>query len=208
MTSTFAWIFNDHGVEHLLQHDLLTGWFTIGAVVYFETAIIFLLFLPVDSLVFAAGAFVGAKHGSIALPVLIFSIAALLGDVTAFTFAHSRFGHAMIHGKWISRVKIQRTRTFFKKYGPAAIIACRFIGFARSFSPLAAGLSKIRASHYVMFDAIGCIAWTTLLLTIGYRLGKVSWVQLHLTFVSVVLVLAALLVFAIQGLVVYLRRHK
>jgi len=207
MNSLFAWIFNQQGLEQLLQHDQLIGWLMIGAVVYFETAIIFLLFLPVDSLVFAAGAFLGAQHASIALPAFIFSVAALMGDTTAFATSHSAFGQAIIKGKWVSQIKVERTRLFFKKYGPAAIIACRFIGFARSFSPLAAVLSKMRLSHYLICDAIGCVTWTIALLSIGYRLGKLSWVQLHLTLLSVLLVLVALMVFAMQGLVLYVRRH-
>jgi len=208
MNSLIAMVFNDQGVEKLLKHDLLIGCLLIGAAVYLETAIIFLLFLPVDSAVLAAGAFLGTRHASIVLAAAILSVAALMGDTTAFAFARSPFGNAIIQGKWVSRIKIERTRSFFKKYGPVAIVACRFIGFARSFSPLAAGLSRIRVTQYLAYDAIGCVAWTTTLLSIGYRLGKVSWVQAHLALLSVMLVLTALLVFAVQGLVLYLKRRK
>jgi len=208
MTSLIAWMFNEHGVEILLNQNPLTGWLIIGAVVYLETAVIFMLFLPVDSLLLAAGAFLAAQQASLVLPVAIFSMSALLGDTTAFSLAHSRFGRAMTQGKWVSRVKINRTRAFFKKYGAVAIIACRFIGFARSFSPLAAGLSRIGIKRYIAYDAIGCVAWTIALLMLGHRLGRISWVQMHLTGLSVALVVAAMLVFAVQGVMLYVSKRK
>jgi membrane-associated protein len=208
MNSLISWVFNDHGVEQLLEHHLLTGWLMIGAVVYLETALIFMVFLPVDSLLIAAGAFLGAQHASMALPVAVLSIAALMGDTTAFALAHSHFGNALIKEKWVSRRKIEQTRLFFRKYGPAAIIVCRFIGFVRSVSPLAAGVSRIGVTRYLTSDAVGCVAWTATILTLGYRLGKISWVQLHLTVLSVALVLVALLVVAVQGLMLYVSKRR
>jgi membrane-associated protein len=207
MTALFYSIFNEQGMQRLLHHDTLTAWMLIGATIYLETALIFLLFLPVDSLIFAAGAFVSAQHGSIALPTAIFSLFALGGDATSFAFAHSRFGKNFIRSKWVSRVKIARTRLFFQKYGLFAIFGCRFIGFARSFSPLAAGLSRVRVGRYLLCDSIACVAWTSTLLLIGYRAGKVSWIQLHLGTLSVVLIMITLLVCAVQGLAALLRKR-
>lgn len=201
-------IFDNHSLEQLLKHNLLTGWFLIGAVVYLETALIFMLFLPVDSLLLTAGAFVGTQHASLALPVLIFSIGALMGDTTAFSLVHNRFGRKLVSDKWVPPHKLERTRLFFKKYGSIAVVACRFVGFVRSVSPLAAGLSRMHALRFLTFDAIGCVAWTTTLLMIGDRLGKISWVQLHLTALSVALVLGTLLVCAIQGGMLYVSRRN
>jgi membrane-associated protein len=192
-------IFDNHSLEQLLKRDLLTGWFLIGVVVYLETALIFMLFLPVDTLLFAAGAFIATQHVSLVLPILIFSVAAWLGDTTAFGLARNRFGHRLTSDTWIPPHKLERTKSFLKKYGSAAVVACRFVGFVRSISPLVAGLSKMPALRFVSYDAIGCVAWTASLLLVGYRLGKISWVQLHLTALSLTLVLGTVLVCVIQG---------
>jgi membrane-associated protein len=209
MFSLISAIFNNHVLEQLLKQDLLTGWFLIGVVVYLETALVFMLFLPVDSLLLTAGAFVASQHASLALPLVIFSVAAWLGDTTAFSLVHNRLGRRLAGEKWVAPGKLERTRHFFKRYGVLTVIAGRFVGFVRSVTPLAAGLSRMPALRYLSVDTIGCVAWAFSLLKIGDGLGKIYWVQLHLTGLTLTLVLGTLLVCLTQAAMVYLgRRNK
>jgi len=161
-------------------------------IVFAETGLVFMAFLPGDSLLFVAGAITasGALH---VLPLIAtITIGAILG--TALNFAiGSWLGHKIYDGsiRWIDRVSLDRTHAFFERHGGKTLIAARFVPVVRSFAPLVAGASEMRAQRFQLFSAVGAFLWSVLLVGGGYLFGNVAIVRDHLGLVLLVGLAAA-----------------
>ncbi len=150
-------------------------------IVFAETGLVFMAFLPGDSLLFVAGAITasGALH---VLPLIAtITIGAILGNALNFAIG-SWLGHKIYDGsiRWIDRVSLDRTHAFFERHGGKTLIAARFVPVVRSFAPLVAGASEMRAQRFQLFSALGAFLWSVLLVGGGYLFGNVAIVRDHL----------------------------
>lgn len=183
----------------LLQHNWLYGISLIGIVIFLETGLVVLPFLPGDSLLFAVGAFLGVS-GIFPLPALIILIlAAFLGDSLNYKIGSSRVGKKIIEKQWIRPAHVQKARVFFTRFGGAAIIMARFIPIVRSIAPFLAGMAGMNSARFFGYNLIGGILWCTLLVLAGYGLGQFAWVQANLTLLAGVIVAVSLLPVGIQA---------
>lgn len=180
-----------------------TGIYTIlFSIVFCETGLIFLPFLPGDSLLFTAGAFSGpnpdgSMTGRLSLPLLyaLFFTAALLGDNVNYLVGRS-FGRRLFQhekSRFFNRKNLHKTEQFFEKYGVKAIILARFVPIVRTFSPFVAGMGDMPYSRFLTFSVIGAALWVGLCVTAGHLFGSLPWVKknfevvvLGIVFVSVV----------------------
>jgi membrane-associated protein len=161
-------------------------------IVFAETGLVFMAFLPGDSLLFVAGAITasGALH---VLPLIAtITIGAILGNALNFAIG-SWLGHKIYDGsiRWIDRVSLDRTHAFFERHGGKTLIAARFVPVVRSFAPLVAGASEMRAQRFQLFSALGAFLWSVLLVGGGYLFGNVAIVRDHLGLVLLVGLAAA-----------------
>ncbi|SPJ14486.1 Protein DedA [Burkholderiales bacterium] len=161
-------------------------------IVFAETGLVFMAFLPGDSLLFVAGAITasGALH---VLPLIAtITIGAILGNALNFAIG-SWLGHKIYDGsiRWIDRVSLDRTHAFFERHGGKTLIAARFVPVVRSFAPLVAGASEMRAQRFQLFSAVGAFLWSVLLVGGGYLFGNVAIVRDHLGLVLLVGLAAA-----------------
>ncbi len=150
------------------------GAFGVAGVVFFESGIPLLFFLPGDSLLFTTGLL--ASHDYVSLPLLlvILPIAAVLGDIVGYWFG-------MIAGKslierprfFIRPRHIRETEEFFMRHGSRAVILARFVPIIRTFVPLFAGVGSMRFPLFLRYDIIGGVLWTYLVTLGGYYLGSV-----------------------------------
>ncbi|SRR5574343_368765 len=150
-------------------------------VIFIETGLVVMPFLPGDSLLFMAGMY--SKIGNLNLTYLLFflSIAAVLGDNINYWIGR-RIGLGVFEWKIRGRqlVKesyLKKTEDFFEKRGVFAIIMARFVPIVRTFTPFAAGVGKMNYRKFLMFDIIGGVLWICSMTLAGYFLGQIEWIR-------------------------------
>lgn len=180
--------------------------FAICVVIIIETGLLF-PFLPGDSLLFTVGLFVGT--GAIDLPIWVAAItmgaAAFLGDQIGYGIGH--FAGPRIFKRPNSRIFKQeyadQTERFFDKYGPRAIILARFVPFARTYVPVAAGVGRMHWGHFARYNAIGALLWGVGVTLLGYWLGGFPLVSQNIEVALILVVFVSLLPIIIEGI-----RHR
>lgn len=168
----FNWVF-DHYSDSI--------YVVLFVVIFIETGLIVMPFLPGDSLLFMAGMF--AANGKLDLAFILgsLSFAAVLGDNVNYWIGR-KLGLGVFEWKIRGRqlVKesyLKKTEEFFEKRGVAAIIMARFVPIVRTFTPFAAGIGKMKYRTFLMYDIIGGVLWITSMTIAGYFLGEIEWVR-------------------------------
>ena len=160
-------------------------------IIFIETGLVFMPFLPGDSLLFIIGALCSAELLSPVPSLLVCLSAAILGDQLNYTIGRN-FGKHLLHppfSKWIKLQALQRSEVFFEKWGSLAIILARFMPFVRTFAPFVAGISKMNRMTFTAFNAIGGMIWVIGVGLMGYLLGEIPWVKSHIQAVVLILIL-------------------
>lgn len=175
--------------KHLLHLDFNwivanyreTIYIVLFIVIFIETGLVIMPFLPGDSLLFMAGMF--AAKGDLSLMIILTSLflAAVLGDNINYWIGR-RLGLGVFEWKVRGRqlVKpsyLEKTEQFFEKRGVAAIIMARFVPIVRTFTPFAAGVGKMKYRTFVMYDIIGGFLWIFSMTLAGYFLGEIKWIR-------------------------------
>lgn len=170
------------------------------AIVFSETGVVVLFFLPGDTLLFIGGAFCVAGALNIWLLMLVLITAAILGNTTNFwignTVGHKVFTHDY---KWINRDALHRTHTFFEKHGGKTIILSRFIPVVRTFAPFVAGVSEMGMAQFQFFNVTGALLWVVSLVSAGYFFGNIPYIRDNLNTIVVIGVAAATLPVMLGG---------
>lgn len=192
MSEIFHWISNEQGLIELLAQNWLLGIVLIATIIFMETGLVFLPFLPGDSLLFATGAFLGVAGFSLVLPIAIVALAAIAGDTLNFTLGRSWIGTWLIHKNWIKPTHLEKTQEYFDVWGAMTITLGRFIPIARTVAPFMAGLSGMAPARFTMFNAVGGVIWTSGLMTSGYWLCHVSWIKNNLSALSLTIIVLSL----------------
>jgi len=204
---------NDY-LDAWLQHYGTFIYVILFAIIFVETGLVIMPFLPGDSLLFAAGAMCARISGEAdpalsLLPMIgLLSIAAIAGDHSNYMIG--RFGGSRI-SKWTFRGKpivkesyVEQTEAFFEKYGTKAIVLARFVPIVRTFTPFVAGIGKMKyRKKFMPYDIFGGILWISSMSTAGYILGSNEWVKSHFEAVVIGIVLLSVspMVFAYLKLV-------
>ena len=148
-------------------------------IIFCETGLVVLPFLPGDSLLFASGAL--AASGSIhLLPIfLIFCVAAITGDTLNYTIGHYSGNKVEAREKlfFVKRESLDKTNRFFDKHGSATIILSRFIPIIRTFAPFTAGVGKMPYAKFLSYNVIGGIVWVSIALFAGYFFGNIPVIK-------------------------------
>lgn len=164
-------------------------------IVFCETGLVIMPFLPGDSLLFATGALAAA--GSIKLlPIyLIFCLAAIAGDTVNYAIGHYLRDKVAAREKirFIKKEYLDRTTEFFKKHGSATIILARFVPIIRTFAPFVAGVGSMPYRKFLSFNAIGGILWVSIALFAGYFFGNIPVVKDNFSIVVLGIVVVSLL---------------
>jgi membrane-associated protein len=159
--------------------DLTYGLFFL--IIFIETGLVFMPFLPGDSLLFMIGALCSAELLSPTLSLWVCLSAAILGDQVNYTIGR-HFGKHLLRppfSKWIKQEGLARSEVFFAQWGALAIILARFMPFIRTFAPFVAGISKMNRLTFTSFNALGALIWVVGVGLLGYTLGEIPWVKSH-----------------------------
>jgi len=187
---------NPERLSHLL-HTLLAGWAgyaALFAVVYSETGLLVGFFLPGDSFLFTIGVVCGFGALDVVQVLVLLMAAAMLGDSTGYWLG--RHTGPRIFSRPDSRLfkqeYVTRTRNFYERYGGKTIVLARFVPIVRTFAAFVAGVGQMPYMRFLPFSVCGGIGWVSLMITSGFYLGKVSFVQRHFDLVIVVIVAISL----------------
>jgi membrane-associated protein len=184
----FAWIFANYGGA------IYTVLFMV---IFIETGLVVMPFLPGDSLLFTAGLF--ARAGFLDLPYLmgLLFVAAVLGDNCNYWVGRKiglKVFHWRIKGRTLVKQQyLDQTHLFFEKHGTKAIIMARFVPFVRTFAPFAAGVGIMSYRKYLTFDILGGALWIGSLTMAGYLLGEVAFIRNHIDLVCLGIILLSVL---------------
>lgn len=155
------------------------------AVIFCETGLVIIPFLPGDSLIFAAGAF--AAKGDLNIIVLYFGlcVAAILGNIVNYQIG--RFvGPKVFEMKKIWFLKkeyLVKTQKFYEKHGGITIIITRFMPIIRTFAPFIAGVSQMSYKKFLTYNIVGGVTWVSLFTFGGYAFGNIDVVKRNFSLV-------------------------
>ena len=157
----------------------LTAYGFIFLIIFIETGVVFMPFLPGDSLLFASGCFAADGSFSIFTLLAVAWAAAILGDQCNFMIGHF-FGKKIIASgkvKVMTPERIEKSEAFLDKWGHLAIFLGRFFPFIRTFVPFLAGVGGMKWHSFVLFNVLGGITWSTVFTLLGFFFGGIPFVQ-------------------------------
>ena len=163
---------------------------------------VFFPFLPGDSLMFASGFFASTGEFNIFALLGVAWAAAILGDQGNFMIGHF-FGSKIIASgkvKAMTPERMAKSEAFLDKWGKLAIFLGRFFPFIRTFVPFIAGMGGMKWHHFVAFNILGGITWSTLFTLLGYFFGGIPAVQEHFELVIVGIILVSVIPAAVGAI--------
>lgn len=174
-------------------------------IIFVETGLVVMPFLPGDSLLFAAGAlaaFTGALNPALLIGLLF--IAAVLGDTLNYHIG-KYIGPKVfeIDSKWINKQHLIKTQNFFAKHGGKTIIFARFIPFARTFAPFVAGAGSMNYKYFISYNIIGGFCWIASFTLLGYFFGNQPVIKENFTYV-----IFGIIIFSVLPMVIGFIREK
>jgi membrane-associated protein len=151
-------------------------------IIFVETGVVVMPFLPGDSLLFVVGAMCGVGLMSFPLAVGLLFVAAVLGDQCNYTLGRA-LGPKVFqweNSRWFNKKAFDQAHAFYERYGGITIIAARFMPFLRTFAPFVAGASDMTRSKFTLFNLAGGALWVGGIVTVGYFFGNIPFVKTHL----------------------------
>ena len=151
-------------------------------IVFVETGVVVMPFLPGDSLLFVVGALCGVGFISFPIAVAVLLAAAILGDQCNYHIGRF-FGPKVFQweqSRYFNRRAFLQAHEFYERYGGITIVLARFMPFLRTFAPFVAGVAEMTRVKFTMFNVGGALLWVVGICTAGYFLGSLPWVQSNL----------------------------
>jgi len=152
------------------------------AIIFAETGLVVMPFLPGDSLLFVVGALCGAGLMSLPIAMTLLIAAAILGNQTNYAVG-SYFGPRVFqweNSRWFNKRAFEQAHGFYEKYGGVTLVAGRFMPFVRTFAPFVAGVAQMNRSRFIFYDVVGALLWVGGLTTAGYLFGNIPWIKANL----------------------------
>lgn len=196
-----------HMDEHLpVIVNSIGGWtyMALFIVIFIETGVVIMPFLPGDSLLFAAGA-VAALPETNLNPLLLWfllAVAAVLGDTANYWIGHYVGPKVFKTGsRWFKQEYLDRTQAFYDKHGGKTIFLARFIPIIRTFAPFVAGIGRMRYGYFISYNVFGGIVWTGAFLWAGHFFGNLPIVKENFSLV----IIAIIIISVIPAVVEYIK---
>ncbi len=169
-------------------------------IIFCETGLVVTPFLPGDSLLFALGAICARKIGLD--PWMVggtIMVAAVCGDTVNYNIG-KWVGPRAFSGKvpLLRVAHLERTRTFFERHGPKAVVLARFVPIVRTFAPFFAGVGEMRFRTFIAYCVAGGLLWVVLLVGAGYVFGEIPIVKRNFEVVVIAIVVISVLPVAIE----------
>lgn len=173
-----------HVDVHLTQFVQAYGvwvYVLLFVIIFVETGLVVMPFLPGDSLLFVVGTLCGTGLMNLPLSIGLLMVAAVAGNQTNYAIGR-HFGPKVFqweNSRFFNKRAFDQAHGFYEKYGGATIIAARFMPFVRTFAPFVAGVAQMRHSRFSFFDVTGALLWVGGVTMLGYIFGSNALVQRH-----------------------------
>jgi len=176
-------------------------------IVFCETGLVVLPYLPGDSLLFVAGTLAGAGYLNVEILVLTLAAAAILGDTVNYWIGHTT-GMKVLNLKYsfVRTEHLEKTQEYFQKYGGITIVIARFIPFIRTFAPFLAGVGKMRYRWFFTYNVIGGCLWIVAFTLAGYFFGGLPIVKENFSLVIYAIIGISML--AVASIIIQMFRHN
>jgi membrane-associated protein len=151
-------------------------------IIFIETGVVVMPFLPGDSLLFVVGAMCGVGLMDLGLSMGLLTLAAILGNQSNYTIGRY-FGPRVFQwedSRFFNKAAFMKAHDFYEKYGGITIVAARFMPFLRTFAPFVAGVAQMTRRKFTVYDVGGGVLWVCGVTLIGYVFGNVPWVKTNL----------------------------
>ena len=172
----------DRYIEAFVQAYGVWVYALLFLIIFVETGLVVMPFLPGDSLLFVVGAMCGVGLMDYGLSVGLLFIAAVAGNQT--NYAVGRFFGPKVFAwedsKFFNRRAFDQAHAFYERYGGVTLVAARFMPFVRTFAPFVAGVAEMNRRKFTFYDITGGALWVGGIVTAGYFFGNIPWVKLHL----------------------------
>jgi membrane-associated protein len=152
-------------------------------IIFVETGLVVMPFLPGDSMLFVVGALCGLDLMSLPLSMALLTAAAVLGNQTNYTIGRC-FGPKVFgwqNSRWFNRGAFDRMHAFYEQHGGITIVAARFMPFLRTFAPFVAGVAQMTRRRFTVYDVGGGALWVCSITLAGYLFGNIPLVKQHLS---------------------------
>jgi membrane-associated protein len=183
-----------HIDKHLAEFVTLYGawvYALLFAIIFVETGVVVMPFLPGDSLLFVVGALcgLGLMDVSIAIPLVL--AAAVLGD--QMNYSIGRFFGPKVwgweHSRFFNKRAFNQAHEFYERYGGVTIILARFLPFIRTFVPFVAGVADMTRRKFTMYNVVGAVLWVVGLIAFGYLFGNTPWAKANMSLIIWLMIL-------------------
>ena len=171
----------------IVDRNVLLVYVVLFAIFFSETGLVFMAFLPGDSLLFVAGAVAAQEAGLHAgILIVVIAVGAILGNTLNYRIG-AWLGRKVYDGSlnWIDPVALAKTHEFYERHGGKTIVIARFVPIVRSFAPLVAGASGMELHKFQVFNIAGALLWVVSLVGGGYLFGQVPVVRDNLGIILV-----------------------
>ena len=185
---TLLWLldFVLHVDRHLREFvEAYGGWVyaLLFLIIFVETGLVVMPFLPGDSLLFVVGALAGIGLMNYPGVMALLVVAAVAGNQTNYAIGR-KIGPRVFQweqSRWFNKRAFDQAHAFYERYGGMTIVLARFMPFVRTFAPFVAGVAQMTRSKFTFYDVTGGALWVVSLVTAGYLFGNLPWVTTHLS---------------------------
>jgi membrane-associated protein len=172
------------------------GYIGLVAIVFSETGLLVGFFLPGDSLLVTAGLFAATGNLNILFLNLLLIPAAILGNIAGYWIGHKSGPYLFKKEQslFFRKDYLIKTKIFYEKHGASTLIITRFMPILRTFAPIVAGIGGMEYKKFMMYNAIGAIAWVLSLTLVGFYLGRlIPGIEKHIDIVIIIVVVLSML---------------
>ena len=204
----------DRFLVSIVEHNVVLVYVTLAAIFFSETGLVFMAFLPGDSLLFVAGAVSAlpqaqTKGLNVYLLMCVITVAAVLGNSVNYAIG-AWLGKKVYDGtiRWIDQAALRKTHDFYERHGGKTVMIARFVPVVRSFAPLVAGASGMDFRKFQAFNVLGAAIWVVSLVYGGYLFGNVPIIKDNLGIILIVGIAAVLGPLVLAAVLKVLRRRR
>ncbi|OGJ55988.1 hypothetical protein A3D88_01160 [Candidatus Peribacteria bacterium RIFCSPHIGHO2_02_FULL_52_16] len=194
----------DTHLSAVIQQFGVYTYVILFCIIFTETGLVIMPFLPGDSLLFAVGAF--AAEGSLHLVTsfVLLTCAAIIGDSVNYWIGSLIGKKAFtINNRFFKHEYLMKTEAFYEKHGGKTIIIARFLPIIRTFAPFVAGVGNMNYATFFFYNVVGGLLWVTLLLGSGFLFGNIPLVRENFETVIVAIIVISIL----PGIIEFVRHR-
>ena len=186
-----------HLDKHLAELAANYGTWMYGIlflIIFCETGLVVMPFLPGDSLLFATGALAAISPDlNIYYLLILLASAAIIGDSLNYWVGRKLGTKAFGKSRFLNHEHLEKTQNFYEKHGTKMVILARFLPIIRTFAPFLSGVGKMPYKKFLTFSVIGGIAWIGIFLFLGYFFGNLPFVKKYFTLVIVAIIIISVI---------------